>query len=124
MGLMTRGQTMLNRALGVAAGVALTYTRGVTTFALVGGWAGQEQPDTVLELTQGTRVSDKERDYQIPLSVLLAGGLGEPAEGDRITETINGVATVWQVYRKDRADCWRWSDPSTRTRFRIHTRRA
>ena len=124
MGLMARGQTFLNRALGAAAGVALTYTRGATTFTLVGGWAGQEQQDAVIEPTQGVRVSDKERDYQIPRALLIAGALGEPAEGDRITETINGVAVVWQVYRKDRQDCWRWSDPSTRTRFRIHTRRA
>lgn len=129
MGLLSRGSAFLNRALAGgdsehtgAAGVSVTYTRGATSFTTT---AIPSSPliDSTVEPTPGARWNDSERDYQIPIAALLAVVIEEPAEGDRITETINGEATVWQVYRRDREPCWRWSD-SQRTRARIHTRRA
>lgn len=122
MGLLTRGAAFLNRALGAAAGVTLTYTRGVTT-ASVTGWAGQEGRDATESPTPGVRRDDRERDFLFAYADLVTAGFGEPQEGDRITETLNSAAVVWKVLPRDTEPAWRWSD-LTKTRVRVHTERA
>ena len=123
MGLLARGASFLNRALPAAAGPAtgtLTYTRGATA-ATVSGWAGQEDRDEAVSPTPTARSTDRERDYMVAVSELAAFGV--PQEGDRITETINGAAVVFEVSKRDREPCYRYADHA-RTRFRIHTRKA
>lgn len=120
MGLLSRGAAFLNRVLPTAAGGTLTYTRGATT-ASVSGWAGIEDRDESVSPNPTTRSTDRERDYMVAVAELTAFGV--PAEGDRITETINGVATVFEVSKRDREPCYRFADHA-RTRYRIHTRKA
>lgn len=59
-----------------------------------------------------------DRDYLIP-----AADLGfEPERGDRITETINGTPTVYEIVAPLDEPDWRWSD-SGETRYRVHTKK-
>lgn len=123
MGLLSRGASFLNRVLPVAAGppAGLTYTRAGIDPATVIGWAGIEDRDEAVNPTPTTRSTDRERDYMIAVAELTAFGV--PQEGDRITETINGAATVFEVSKRDREPCYRFADHA-RTRYRIHTRKA
>lgn len=122
MSLHARGQRLLNRTTGTAAGtgVSVTYTRGGTDYPLT-ATPSRENDDAVSVPNPGTRVSDRERDYLIVYADLVAAGLGEPAEGDRITETLNGAAVVFEVGRRRTEPAWRWADHQ-RTRVRVHTR--
>lgn len=117
MGLLDRGPAMLNRALGVAAGASVTYTRGATSLPLTA-----EVGRTVFRSAAaagGVRLEWGDRDYVIPAAALT---LGEPAEGDRVAETVNGVACVFEVQRPDTGEpAWRFSDP-TRTAYRLHVK--
>jgi len=124
MGLLsTRGPAFLNRALGSAAGVTLIYSRGGTAGSVT-GWPGEEQRDETLQPTEGTRRNNRERDFLIAYDATwIDTGLAEPAVGDRVSETINGEETVWEVKPRDTEPAWRWSDATTRTRFRVHTRK-
>lgn len=121
MSLFSRANSFLNRTLGSAAGVVVTYTRkdgGV--FANITIWPTDEYSE--VNQTQGAnqvRLPTTERPYEIP-AALIAPHL--PAKGDRITETIAGVACVFEVMPTDIAKEWVYSD-NERTRFRVHTKR-
>lgn len=130
MPLLNRGEAMLNRRLGQASPVALTYTRGATTITIASGdgaWlSGRTRFASTLE--SGVRIEWSDRDYLIPVALLSAlpasTGItaGEPAEGDRITETVNGTACTFDVLKPDTGEkAWTYSDAG-RTRFRIHTK--
>lgn len=120
MSLMSRGMDFLNRTLNAAAGVDVTYSRAaasVTLTATVGR--------TVFRRNEqgGAAVEFGERDYLITAADLILSGVAvEPAEGDRITETINGVAVTFRVVPVLGEPAWRWSDPS-RTAYRVHVKR-
>lgn len=123
MGLLQRGQQMLNRRMGQAGGVTITYARGLTEVAILdedgAAWVGR----TAFASTQqgAARVEWGDRDYLILASALAA--LGEPQEGDRVTETIEGVETTFEVMTPGTGEpCWRYSDP-TRTVVRLHVKR-
>ena len=122
-----RGQRLLNRTTGDTAGTgtSVTYTRasgtGAGTATLV-ATPYREQPDATAVPVQGTRSADRGREYVIVYADLVAGGFGEPAEGDRITETLNGVAKVFEISRHRTEPAWRWADEPTRTRVVVHTR--
>jgi hypothetical protein len=123
MGLLSgRGPAFLNRALGNADGVTLTYSRGAMAATLT-GWPGNEQRDETQQPTEGTRRNSRERDYMIPYdAVWIAAGFAEPAVGDRIMETINGELTTWEIKPRDTEPAWRWAEDHWK-RFRVHTRR-
>jgi hypothetical protein len=102
--------------------VVVTYTRGAASApvaAVVGGvdaFARLPDPSTRVDFTQ--------RDYLVRAADLAAAGFaGDPGDGDRLAETINGAAVVFQVAPRDDGPAWRWSDPE-RTTYRIHTRPA
>lgn len=123
MGLMSRAAAMLNRNLGVAAGVSVVYTRAadpaspVTITAESGNcWVGR----TAFASNEvgKARLRWGDRDYLIAASALPA----EPDEGDRITETVNGVPVTFEVCLPDTGEpAWRWSDPA-RTVYRLHVK--
>lgn len=129
MGLLSRGASLLNRALppaaapttGAAAGT-LTYTRGGTAYT-VEGWVGDPERDETLEPAAGARLDDREQDFLVTHASMAAAGLGEPQRGDRITEAVNGGSVVWEVFPRDREPLFRWSDKVTKTRYRVHVRR-
>jgi hypothetical protein len=123
MGLLHRGQAMLNRSLGTAGGVSVTYTRGATTVTILdtdgAAWVGR----TAFASTQqgAARVEWGDRDYLILASALAA--LGEPQVGDRVAETVEGVELVFEVKTPRTGEpAWRYSDP-TRTVYRVHAKR-
>lgn len=122
--LMSRARSMLARNLKQAAGVSVTYTRGSSSVALSGDtavWVG----NTLFKLQDagGLRMEWGERDYLIAAADLVIGGSRvEPAENDRITETVNGTAMTFEVLPITGEPAWRWSDPG-RTIYRIHVKR-
>jgi hypothetical protein len=120
MGLLQRGQAMLNRQMKTAAGVSVVYMRDNAAAELI-AWVGNEVSQT-LEPTTGTRLDDRERDYLVDLCEMRRTGFDEPAVGDVIIETINGVDVQWEIRPRDNAPAWRWSDTG-RTRYRFSTRR-
>ena len=99
-------------------GRSVTYTRGddeVTLKAVVGG-PRAERVDS-----EGFPVETVFRDYLISASDLDFGaGAVEPAEGDEITDVVNGVARVYQVVEAFEGRAFRLSDPQGR-RLRVHT---
>lgn len=99
-----------------AAGVSVTYTRGATSrtvTALVGRTVFSSNLDG------GPRIEFGDRDYLIESSEMTA--FGDPAIGDRITETLAGSQRVWEVMTPGTGEpAWRWSDPQ-HTRYRVHT---
>jgi hypothetical protein len=108
---------MEQRAAGVTGGV--TYTRGATVLTEVPAVVGR----TVFASNQmgGARVEFGDRDYLIAAADLT---LGEPALGDRITETIDGAAVVFEIVTPDTGEpAYRWSDGETRVTWRVHTKR-
>lgn len=122
MGLLSSGQSFLNRALGESEGVAVTYsrklyaaTKSTTLTARFGRtlFGGLE--------SQPVSVKWGERDWLVLAADLeFAGVPHTPQRGDRITEA---DGTVWEAATPDTAeDVWRYSD-QTRTLFRIHTKR-
>lgn len=117
------GQAFLAEALGRVAGVALVYARAaggtVTITAESGGaWVGRTAYTAV---QQGAiRVEWGDRDYLIAAAALTGG---VPAEGDRITETINGAAAVFEVMSPGSGEpAWRYSDPQESV-YRLHVKR-
>lgn len=121
MGLLSRGQAMLNRVLKDSEGIAITYSRkvgGATQTATITAWLGRTLFSGLTE--SAVTVQWGERDYLIPVSeLILNDSPTTPQKGDRITEG----AAVWELAspQTDEA-CWRYSD-QTRTLFRCHVKR-
>lgn len=126
--LAAAGAAFLNATLKAAAGVSVVYrpkdpafTDGVAVTAVT----GQEARDLATRPAgSAVRVNNRERDYLIVLADLTAASAGAftlPAEGDRITETIDGREVTFEVSKRDGEPCWRWSDRE-RTRLRVHTK--
>lgn len=113
---------MLGATLEDAAGVEITYTRGVssqTTTAVVGRTVFTQNTLGA----PGPAVIFGDRDYLIPVANLTLTGPAVPKDGDRITEVIDGATLVFEVKSPITGEpVWRYSDPG-RTRYRIHTKR-
>lgn len=123
MGLLNRAESWLNTKLGQAAGVAITYSRGAESVSITADsgycWVGRTGFSS--NRVGGARFEWGDRDYMI-LPAAIAAKFGEPQDGDRITETVNGVVCVFDVLRPDTGEpAWRWSDPA-RTRMRLHVK--
>lgn len=121
MGLLARGTAFLNRSLAAAGGVAVSYARKGGPTATLTAVPGDPRAESE-QTTPPARLSWTERDYLIEVADWIAAGLtGVPAEGDRITETINGAARVYEVMRRDTEPAWRYSD-AAQSVFRVHTK--
>lgn len=121
MGLLERGVACLARLQAVTDGITVTYSRGgvsATVIAVVGASPANTVPGT----QSPTLLRYTERDYLIRAADLAAAGFGVPQEGDRITETIAGVAVTFRVARRSGDKlAWQWSDSAERTTCRLHT---
>lgn len=115
--LFAKARDWLPAQVQAAAGVSVTYTRGATSIALtavVGRVAYR------VDAEGGRRVELGDRDYLITAADLT---FGTPRVGDRVTETIDGAAVVFELQDTDTGEpCWRWSDPQ-RTEYRCHVKR-
>src|SRR5262245_43282751 len=122
MGLLARGQALLNR-LRKQDGVAVTYSRG-------SGPAAESVPLTCW--VAGTRVQAEEaggvvvqwgeRDYMVAVADLVLGGIPTtPQKGDRLAEAVSGQ--VWELVEPRTLEAaWRYSD-HTRLTYRVHAKR-
>ncbi len=125
--LMSRARAMLARNLQTAAGVAsITITRkvGASTLSMTLtniAWVG----NTLFRLQTGaggSRMEWGDRDYQIPADKYDFGaGPAEPAEKDRVTETINGQVRKFDTLAPEGEPAWRWLD-NGRTILLLHTK--
>jgi len=70
-----------------------------------------------IQKESGASVQWGDRDYLINVSDL---GI-EPRRGDRITETVGDVSTVYELHDFFGEGSWRYSDPS-KTIYRVHTK--
>lgn len=116
--LFDRLKSWLPAMAAQVAGVTVTYTRGVTSVSL----PALEGRTVFASQQEGApRVEFGDRDYLIELADLTT--FGDPQVGDRITETLAGVARVFEVRTPGTGEpAWRWSDPG-HTRYRVHTTR-
>ncbi len=94
----------------------ITYQRGDVSLSINAGVGST--PFRVDE--GGVWVRIQSRDFLVAKTDM--GELDLPAEGDLITETIDGVAVEFEVMAPGGEPAWRWSGP-TRDRLRIHTKR-
>ena len=126
MGLLARGQNMLNRVMAGTEPVAVTYTRtvnGSERTAALTGWLG----NTIFAGLEEQSVSVQWGEVDVLLVaadlVLPTTGLTTPHEGDRLAFSIAGVAMEFAVSSPDTGEpAWRWSD-HYRTRLRVHCKR-
>lgn len=117
MSLFSKAAAFLNRAMKDADPHDVVYTRGATTLSFV-AWIGR----TVFASNRqnSVRIEFGEIDFLIQAGDL--GSLNEPARGDRLACTLNGVAITYEIMPIPGEPDWRYSDPQ-RTRFRVHMKR-
>lgn len=115
--LFAKARDWLPGMLQQAAGVGpVTYRRGAESITLE-PWIGRTLFGS--NAHNAARVEWGDRDYLIRVEELT---LGEPQEGDRLLETINGVECVFRVAPPNTGEpAWRWSD-ATRAMYRLHVR--
>lgn len=116
MTLFEQARAWLPGMVQAAAGVSVIYTRGVRSITVT-AVVGRQAMTSVIQ--NRVRVEWGDRDYLIAVADLT---FGEPALGDRITETIDGVAVTFEVQTPDTGEpAARHSDPQ-RTTWRIHVK--
>lgn len=93
--LSSRGRDALTRRQQLAAGVSVTFTRkagGTQTLTVIPGLVTSSSTETP------GRVEIAERDYLVVVADLMVAGVEyPPLVGDRFTETLNGVATTFEI---------------------------
>jgi hypothetical protein len=115
--LFEKARDWLPAAVQAAAGVSVTYARGVTSLAIT---AVVGRTAFASNQMGGPRIEWGDRDYLITVEDLT---IGEPAIGDRVTEVIDGTSIVFELVTPDTGEpAWRYSDPQ-RTVYRLHMKR-
>jgi hypothetical protein len=122
--LMARGMTFLGDALKTGAGVVVSYTRANRTATLTAVAGDQQQQAQPRLTTQAAVIAWSQRDYLILAADFAdAGFAGPPQKGDRITESVGGAETVFELLSGPSGEpCWRWSE-ADRLTYRCHTKR-
>jgi hypothetical protein len=123
--LFANARDWLADQMQAAAGVSVSYARAAGGAAIsLTPWVGRS--GFTAEVEGGAYVQWGDRDYLIQRSDLtVSGSEVEPALGDRLTETINGVSHVFEVQTPKSGEPvagWRWSDQS-RSVYRLHVKR-
>lgn len=121
--LFAKARDWLPAQMQAAAGVGeLTYTRvGGGTLTLE-PWVGRSG---LIDTTEGpARISWGDRDYVVRQDELVYAGVAFlPAVGDRLSETINGVAHTFEVATPDSGEMhYRFAD-TNRAMIRLHVKR-
>ena len=117
--LLQKGSDWLEGMRTVHASRPVVYVRG-TESVDVPATVGR----TVFRLDKGYGVIERveARDYLVlAVDLVLGGAAALPKAGDRIRETEDSKAFVYEVMAPGGEPCWRWSDPYRRT-LRIHTK--
>lgn len=121
MSLMSRGKSFLNRKMGDAAGVSVSYTRAAETISLT---AVIGRTVFASNLEGKARIEFGEIDLIIVAADLEFDGVQvKPERGDRIGITLDGTALTLELMIPQTGEpAWRYSDPE-RTRIRLHCKR-
>jgi hypothetical protein len=126
VGLLARGQAMLNRTFQGMEGVAVTYTRlvgGVEREVALTGWLGNTLFAGLTEQDVSVQWGEIDVLFVAADLVLPTTGATTPHAGDRLAFTLQGTAMVFEVASPDTGEpAWRWSD-HFRTRLRVHCKR-
>lgn len=122
MNLFERSNAWLERALGNAAGVEITYTRGIDSVVIEDVEVGRTA--FASNMHNAARLEFSERDYLIPAASLILGGQAvTPRKGDRIAEVVAGELLTFELMTPATGEpAWRYSDPE-RTFLRVHVKR-
>ncbi len=110
------GAAWLADQLKASAGAAVEYKRGnsaATVVAVVGKSVFESQDQS------GVSETWESRDYIFKTTDFPHG---EPARGDRITETLGGIANVFEVVAPRGVPLFHHGDPF-HTTIRVHTKR-
>jgi hypothetical protein len=125
MGLLSKGQAMVNRAHKATESVAVTYTRKTDAGVLTTPTPTiQARHGRALSASRqeesGVAVQWSERVYLIEVADLVLGGQPTtPDRGDRITE----AGMIWELAPPETGDpSWRYSDQG-RTLYRCYFKR-
>ena len=113
---LSDGVDWLADVLDAQTGQPLTYSRGATS-ATITGCVGSSQFETDSEFGV---LRIESRDFLITASRLSA--FGEPARGDKITETQGSDSVTHEVLNVQGIPPFSYCDNS-RKRYRIHTKR-
>lgn len=117
MNLMASGLSMIRRALPLAAGVLITYTRSGESIELtaVEGKSAFDVADA-----QGGVVRYESRDFLVDATALVLGGIAAtPQRGDKIELAVDGVPFTFEVSAPGGGEVY--SREAHQTRIRIHT---
>lgn len=119
--MLHKGAEWLNRKLKQHAGETLVYSRGAHSVEITA-----PKGKTLLSITDGlggTRIEWTDADFLIMASELILNGAQvEPERGDRITHTVDGASTVYEVRAPQGEPPWRWSD-SFNVTMRVHAKK-
>ncbi len=120
--LRSRAQAFLNRTLSVSDGVSVAYSREGLSVTLT-AWIGRTVFRQDMANGTGGQVVFGDRDYLFPVASLVLDGVAvEPRQGDRITQTVGGLARTFEVLTPETGDpAARYSDPQ-KTVWRVHTK--
>ncbi|RMF77611.1 MAG: hypothetical protein D6744_11170, partial [Planctomycetota bacterium] len=96
----------------------VTYSRGNDSVVL-NATKGQTPFEQVDE--HGVVTTMRSQDFLIRASdLVLTGNQVTPEAGDKITETVGNVTSVYEVMSMQGGPPWRYSDPHEKT-IRVHT---
>lgn len=120
MKLFDKLRTWLPAQTQAIAGVTVTYTRGATSTSLTATF-GRTAFSVGAEAQGAARLIWGDRDYFLIAAAMAS--LGVPRHGDRIAETIDDVAVVFEVQEPPTGEpCWRWAGED-RYEYRVHVKR-
>lgn len=124
MGLMDRGARALVRRKKQADGRTVTYTRLAGGSLTLTAWLGETLYSQTTE-EPGASVVWGDRDYLCEVADLKLNGTPfEPAEGDRVAETMpDGTVAEFDIKTPTGEPPYRYSD-QTRLVWRLHCMRA
>ena len=128
MPLLVAGQAALVARLKTAAGRAVTYTRGGTSWPLT-AWRGQTETVRAPTAQPAATVVRNEADWLFTVADAKAAGVPLPPQvGDRITDPLTvddttGAPKVFELQPLLGEKHWRYSD-ELETTVRVHTKRA
>jgi len=110
----------LDSKLSDSDGADIIYRRGGAATTITGVVVGQTQ--FVQETDEAVIAQWRGRDYFIAVDDLLLGGVAvKPEDGDRITQTVNGVEKEYEVVSASPEPCYRYTGPDE-AMYRIHTK--
>lgn len=119
---------MLNRVLKDSEGIDVIYSRRIGNNVYATALTVQPAGGQGTGETESVSIGWSERDFLIEADDLLLNNLGTtPQRGDRITipSVDTGEDQVWELAaQQSDIPCWSYSDPQTRTLFRVRCKRA